>query len=202
MKRIDFIGFIVILLATLSVDGFSQTASENQSKSAPVVSLDQVLSAAEKNGPNFQMNNDSLDSSRAKFRQAQAASRVALNGSGGYAHQDYLPNASKPITTPQNLLSSDAKAQNAIGALGSNPIGESYSAGLALAGPSTNLTVAGQHLSEKGNLSDQVSAVTVSAKQTLFDGYPGGKSKGTLKEADLSYQTAQTPTVPPSVRSS
>ncbi len=191
MKLLPTTAGLALFALLLAQGCYAQSASGKSSRKVPVVTLNQALTAAEKSGPGFQMSSDSLQSSRAQFRQAQAASRVSLNGSGGYFHEDYLPNGSKPITTPQNLLSSDAKAQNAIGALTSNPIGENYQAGAALVGPSTNLTVSGQHLSEEGSLSDQVTGVSIQAKQTLFDGYPGGQSKGNLKEASLSFQTAQ-----------
>lgn len=169
----------------------SKPARPSGTAHLPVVSLGEALKKAEAKGQSFRIAEDTLRAARQQLNEARAVNGLSVNGSGAYFYQDNLPGASAPITTPSSLLSSGAAAQDAISQLSSNPVGNNYRAGAVVKGPSTNLSVTAEHLSETAGQKDQVSAVTVSGKQTLFDGYPGGRHTGKLKEARDSFRVAQ-----------
>lgn len=169
----------------------AQSASGGGSGSLPVVTLSEAIKAAETNGESFKIARDNLEAARQQLNEARATHGLSLSGSGGYSYQDTLPGASAPLTTPSSLLSTGAAAQDAIGQLSSNPAGGNYHAGAVLSGPSTNVSVSAQHLSESAGQKDQVSAVTVSGKQTIIDGYPGGRGAGALQESKDGFQVSQ-----------
>lgn len=193
-----------VLLLTGSAAAFAQStpasggggtpknsAAAAAAHSLPTVTLAEATKAAEKNGESFKIAQDNLEAARQQLGEARASNGLSLSGTGGYSYQDNLPGASAPLTTPSNLLTSGAAAQDAIGQLSTNPVGNNYRAGAVLSGPSTNLSVSAQHLSESAGQKDQVSAVTVSGKQTIIDGYPGGRGAGSYQEAKDSFRVAQ-----------
>jgi len=185
---------LTAFLVLTAYAAFAQTAQPSSAAASaplPTVTLDEAITTAKANGESFKIAQDTLEASRQQLNQARANAGLSLSGTGAYSHEDNLPGASAPISTPMSLLSSAAAAQSAIGELSTNPVGEHYTAGAALSGPSTSLTLSAEHLSETGSPQDQVSALTVSGRQTLLDGYPGGREAGTLAEARDAFQASQ-----------
>jgi outer membrane protein TolC len=67
--------------------------------------------------------------------------------------------------------------------------GSNVQAGVSLAGPSTSLGVSVQpEFPTAGGLS---TAVSITGKQVVYDGYPGGRPTGLVKQARYSFQIAQ-----------
>jgi outer membrane protein TolC len=60
-----------------------------------------------------------------------------------------------------------------------------------LSGPATSLGLTAQHSIEEGALGDQVSSASLTGSQTVYDGYPGGRSTAAVQQADETYRAAQ-----------
>ena len=103
-------------------------------------------------------------------------------GRGDYTHAGSLGSGSS-ASTP---LSAAATAA------GAGPLnGENIQGGLTLSSPSTSLGLTAQHSIMEVAPSDQVSSVSLSASQTVFDGYPGGRAAAAVQQADYTYRAAQ-----------
>ncbi len=183
MKRMSFVGIATISLCLGAVPAFAQA-----SPAVPVVTLEETLKVAEKNGPNLKVARYSLSIAQAQLNQARARSGLALSATGAYFHEDSLPGTT---ASTGSAGGSSAAAQAAIAAGTASPVGENFQGGLSLTGPSTSVSLQAQHLIEEGSYHDQVSALKLSGSQTLFDGYPGGRGTATLKEAEYAYRIAE-----------
>ena len=62
---------------------------------------------------------------------------------------------------------------------------------MSLAGPATSVGVTAQHAIGEGAAISQASSVSLSASQTVFDGYPGGRAAASTQAAEYTYQSAQ-----------
>lgn len=201
MRGVVIVVSALLLVLTEGAMTFAQSAengtavggssSSGKSAALPVVTLNDAIRAAQVRGESFKIAQDNLEAAHQQLLEARAANGVSLSGSGAYFYQDNLPGVSAPLSTPSNLLSSDAAAQDAISQLSSSPVGNNYRAGAILSGPSTNVSVSAEHLSETSGQNDQVSAVTLSGKQTILDGYPGGRGSGTYQEAKDSFRVSR-----------
>ncbi len=170
------VGFLTLGAGFLS----AQQAAPDQ---AGTVTLQQCVDAASASAPGLKLAAATLDSAREQLAQVRAANGLSLSGKSGYAHQGDLPGVASSAAS--------GSAAAATSASGSGLRGDNLQAGLALSGPSTSIDLTGQHSIEQAPSSDQVSAVSLSASQTLFDGYPGGRASATVQQAADAYLIAQ-----------
>jgi len=148
----------------------------------PAVTLEECVTTAQANSPNLRLAGTILDAAVAALVQARALNGLTMGESVDYFHQGQLPGMSSVPT----VNSSAAEAASGGGANGENVQG-----GLALTGPATSVGLtAGQGMGD-GASSDQVSSLILSARQTIFDGYPGGRAAGAVKEAETIYQVSE-----------
>ncbi|HTP59216.1 MAG TPA: TolC family protein, partial [Spirochaetia bacterium] len=146
------------------------------------LTLDQVVSAARASAPALKLATITLASARAGLVQTQASNGLALAGKADYSHQGSLIGPTPPT-------SSGAAASAAAAGGGLN--GENIQGGLSLSGPSTSVNVTGQHSILEIAPYDQVSALNLSASQTVFDGFPGGRASAAVQQADYTFRAAQ-----------
>ncbi len=159
-----------------------QAAAASAPTAPETVTLDQAVAGARATAPGLKLATVTVDSARAQLIQTQATNGLSLAGKGDYLHQGTLGSVSS-ATTPS------AAAASAAG--GGGLSGENIQGGLSLAGPSTSVGLTAQHSIMETTPSDQVSSLSLSASQTVFDGYPGGRASAAVQQADYTYRAAQ-----------
>ena len=181
--RLRILALVLSLVCTLSAKvGYADTAIPAP---AEVVTLDQLVSAAQATAPGLKLATITLDSSRAQLLQAQAKNGLSLGGSGDYFHQGSLPGTSSSTTTTTAAGAAAASASKS----GLN--GENIQGSLALSGPATSLGLSAQHSIMEGGTGDQVSSASLSGTQTVYDGYSGGRAAAAVQQADYTYRASQ-----------
>jgi outer membrane protein TolC len=152
---------------------------------SPVVTLTQCIAAALQSGPDIRLSEAALAVGQSQYAQAVAQNSMALSASGSAARKQPLPN---------NLPSGLAQADNPFTAQGGvNPNAtDTGSASLTLANGSTNpATSVGvsvdHHVTENASLR-QYTTVSVSASQTIWDGYAGGRAMAAVQQAGITLQ--------------
>ncbi|HET6485948.1 MAG TPA: TolC family protein, partial [Spirochaetia bacterium] len=183
---------IAMFLAASASLGFSQqTAPASQQTAAgpapaatgsePAVTLDQAVAAAMVSAPGLTVARVALDTARSQLTEVQATNGLSLAARGGYSHQGDLTGGS---------AATGADASAAAAASGSGVRGDTVQGGLDLSGPSTSVGLTAQH-SITPAPSDQVSGLSLSASQTVFDGYAGGRASALVQQAQDTYRIAQ-----------
>lgn len=148
------------------------------------IDLKQAVATALKNGPDIKVAQLTLNNASSQLDQAKAQDGLSLSANTGYAHQDSLPGSGPvvPLTSGGSLGTSSLPAESANGSL-------------SLSGPSTTASVSGSYgLTDGVNASGQhgqQGSVGLSLKQTVYDGYPGGRAAATMQEAQYTFQLAQ-----------
>src|SRR5208282_3148688 len=195
MNRMAVLRSVIVLLSLSAVRGMAQTAASPAPAAAqpaptsetaaplPVVTLDESVAAARVTSPNLKLATIALNTAQAALAQTRAQNGVTLGETGTYFHQGSLTGGTSTVTT--------ASSTAAAAASGSGINGENIQGGLSLAGPATSVGLTAQHSIGEGALTDQVSSLSVSASQTVFDGYPGGRSTGAVQQAEAAYRIAQ-----------
>jgi outer membrane protein TolC len=178
--------FPILLLAICAVFILStQAGYAEESAPAPreILTLDQCVAAAQATAPGLRLAAITLDSSRTQLIQAQAQNGLSLGGSGGYFHQGDWPSSGSSSTTTASAAASSASRS------GLN--GENVQGSLTLSGPATSLGLTAQHSVVEVGSGGQVSSLSLSGSQTVFDGFPGGRAAATVQEAKYAYRVAQ-----------
>jgi len=139
---------------------------------AETVNLSQVLDAARASAPGLRLAQVALASARAQLAQAQATNGLSLSGKADYAHQG---------TVPGTTVATSASPTTA----------ENLGGGLSLSGPATSVGLTASHAIGESNPADQVSGLSLSASQTVFDGYPKGRASAAVQQAEDAYRIAQ-----------
>jgi outer membrane protein len=159
-----------------------QPAAQQAPAASPqTVTLDQAVAAARATAPGLKLATITVDTARTALIQTQATNGLSLGAKGDYFHQGTLLGSS----------TSTSAGAAAAGASGSGSNGENVQGGVTLSGPSTNLGLTALHTFGEGVPGDQVSSASLSASQTVFDGYPGGRAAAAVQQADYSYRAAQ-----------
>ena len=180
---------VTALLVLTACSGFALEAAPPAapaSSAAPaspaqeLVTLDQSVAAARATAPGLKLATVTLDTARAQLMQVQATNGFSLAGKGGYTHQGNLPGTTSSSSTAASTA-----------AVGSVVNGENIQGGLSLAGPATSVGLTAQHSIEDAAPNDQVSSISLSASQTVFDGYPGGRALAAVQQADYTNRVAQ-----------
>ena len=150
---------------------------------AETVTLDQVVAAARTAASGLRLAQATMDAARAQLAQVQAANGISLSGKGGYTHLGSLLDSASSSQSPAQATSASAAGQG-VG-------GDNAQLGLSLSGPATGVDLSAQHSVVSGGSNDQVSSLNLSASQTVFDGYPGGRAAATVQQALDTWQAAQ-----------
>jgi outer membrane protein TolC len=140
------------------------------------VGLEECLAASLAGAPGLKTAKLSLDTGSAQLAYAIGNNGLTLGESAGYFYQ-------WPFGT---YYSTNAGSMNSSlsGVSGSN-----VTAGLSLTGPSTSIGLSVQpEFPAMGGVS---TAVSISGSQKVYDGYPGGRPTGLVKQARYSFQIAQ-----------
>jgi OMF family outer membrane factor len=182
-KHLPFPSLFTVAFAILFLSTRAAHAEEAAAAPREIVTLDQSVAAAQTAAPGLKLATITLDSSRALLAQTQAKNGLSLGGSGDYFHQGDLPGTG---TSPTTAASAATAAASRSGVNGENVQG-----GLTLSGPATSLGVTVQHSIQEGSPGDQVSSASLTGSQTVYDGYPGGRSAATVQQADYAYRAAQ-----------
>lgn len=166
-----------LFCAAVSVGGFAQQAADTVAppapESAPALSLDDCLAASLVAAPGLKSAKLTLDTASAQITDTIGSNGLTLGESAGYFYQ-----------WPIGTASSASTSSSALGANGNN-----VKAGLSLTGPSTSLGVSVQpEFPTTGGIATGLSA---SLSQVVYDGYPGGRPSGAVKQAQYSFQIAQ-----------
>ncbi|HUJ74041.1 MAG TPA: TolC family protein, partial [bacterium] len=150
----------------------SSGSAATASPAVQTATMEQVLEAARATAPGLKLAQVALDSARSQLVQAQATNGLSLDGKGGYAHQGNVPGTTAAVsTTPANA--------------------ENLQGGLTLSGPATSVGLTASHTIGESTPADQVSGLSLSASQTVFDGFPGGRASAAVQQARDTYSIAQ-----------
>ena len=161
----------------------ASTSATPAATGVETLTLDQVVAAARANASGLRLAQATMDAARAALLQVQATNGVSLSGKGGYTHVGSLLDSANGSTS--------AAAAASAGASGQGVTGDNAQLGLSLGGPETSVDLTAQHSITAGASGDQVSSLNLSASQTVFDGYPGGRSAAAVKQAVYTWQAAQ-----------
>lgn len=148
------------------------------------IDLKQAIAQALTSGPDIKVAQLTLNNARSQLDQAKAQDGFSLSANTGYTRQAAIKGSAAlvPSGSGGQLNTSNLPADSANGSL-------------SLSGPSTTASVSGSYgLTEQPNSSGQLGqqgSVGLSLKQTLYDGYPGGRAAASLQEAQYSFQLAQ-----------
>jgi outer membrane protein TolC len=143
----------------------------------PVVTLEEVVAAARASAPGLKLAQVTRDSARSQLVQVQATNGLSLGGKGDYFHQGSVPG-----TTTASSSGSGG---------GTSLAGENLGAGLTLSGPATSVGLSASHAIGETAPQEQLSSVSLSASQTVFDGYPGGRAAAAVQQAQDAFGIAQ-----------
>jgi len=142
-------------------------------QAVPVVTLEQSIDAAISKGDDIRILQRSLDVSRAQHALNVSRNSFSLAGSAGYGATSSFGNqlliTNKAVTSPLSSASGP-------------------SAGVALSGPLTSVSVNSVPYVPPAPGSDAASVVGVSVTQTLWNGYPGGQSQATVDKSLLTLK--------------
>lgn len=172
-----------LFCAAVAAGGFAQEAAAAQSpgtadaaaptEALPAVSLDDCLAASLAGAPGLKTAKLGLDTATSQLAYTAGSNGLTVGESAGYFYQ-----------WPIGVSSSTATSSSAQGANGNN-----VKAGVSLTGPSTSLDVSVQpEFPTTGGIATGLSA---SLSQVVYDGYPGGRPTGVVKQARYTFQIAQ-----------
>lgn len=170
--RVTLLSFIAVI-SSLSVD-----AQELQN----VVTLTQCIDGAMTNGPDVKLAAATLAQAQAQYAQAVAGNSFNLSGTGGAER-------SQPIVSEelgQGTYTGGSTSAAPTVATDSPSVGVTLSNGSA-----TQVSASGSYNIPESSGQDQTSRMSVSASQTLWDGYLGGRDSATVQQAALTLQEAQ-----------
>jgi outer membrane protein len=172
---------LVLILITSSHPVFPDELS-------PVVTLTQCIDAALSGGPDVQLSRANLAIGQSQYAQAVAQNAMGLSAGGSATRKQPLPN---------NLPASLAQGDSPFSAQGGvNPNATDVgSASLTLANgsssPATSVVLSAEHhLTESASLR-QYTTVSLSATQTVWDGYVGGRALAAVQQAGITLQSKQ-----------
>ncbi|MGO9308641.1 MAG: TolC family protein [Spirochaetia bacterium] len=184
MKKPLRLQVLLAFSAVLAMNAPTGGAQEAAASAPETVTLDQAVATALANGPGLKLNTFTLDTARTQLVQTQAKNGLSVGETADYLHQGTLP-------TDVSSLSPAAVAAAAAASKSSATSGEVLQGGVSVSGPATSVGLTAQHTIAETVGEDQVSSVSLSASQTLYDGYPGGRANATVQQADYTYRSAQ-----------
>jgi outer membrane protein TolC len=180
--KVELRALLPLVTALMVVSAAASFGQQSAAAPPETVTLDQVIAAARAAAPGLKLASTTVDTARTQLIQTRATNGLSLDGKGDYSHQGSLTGTASG-TTPSGAAASAA---------GASPLsGENIQGGLTLSGPSTSLGLTAQHSIMEIAPSDQVSSISLSASQTVFDGYPGGRAAAAVQQADYTYRAAQ-----------
>jgi outer membrane protein TolC len=180
------LGVPLLWLIALAGEGFAQSAADSQSaatpdavavpapQTLPSVTLDECLAASLVQAPGLKTAKLGLDTASAQLGYTLGSNGLTLGESAGYFYQF-------PLTSSSSLSPASSGVD-----------GNNFKAGLSLAGPATSVGLSAQQgLPASGSSSGPSTLLNVTGSQVVYDGYPGGRSKGLIKQADYTFKVAQ-----------
>jgi outer membrane protein TolC len=137
-----------------------------------MVSLDEVLQAAG-GGPDARLGQVTLSSAESQYAQARAQNLFGLSGTaGGTRNTQLASTAGNPLTAAPSI--------------------DTVEAGLQLTAPlSTSIGLSAGPLIEEVQPLHYGTNLSVTASSTLWDGYPGGKGRAAVKQAEITLRGAR-----------
>ncbi len=160
-------GKIAVLTLVFVTSSLVVTAADT----GKALTLDQCLQAALSTGPQALRAQADLSLSEAQYAEARARNSFGLDSSAAVNRSDVAVDSrlEKPDTTiraPSNTLQAD----------------------LTLAGPSTEVDLSASYSIVETAPLDHSTSLSLSASQTLWDGYAGGRGYATVQEAGITLQ--------------
>ena len=144
-----------------------------------VVTLTDCLEAALENGPDMRLSQTNLAISQAQYRQATAKNSLGLSGSAAASRKQPFVN-----TVPSKVSGGYSPFSSSV----STAATDTTQAGLSLSGPLTKVDLSASYEVYEMTPLDHSTKVSLSASQTLWDGYAGGRGLATVQQAELTLQ--------------
>jgi outer membrane protein len=159
--------------AMIFLVALSALPSASAQGTSPVITLSQSIDAALANGDENKILQRNLDVGRAQHALNVSRNSLSLTGAAGYGANwgfgDSTLIDSRAVSSP-------------------SPGGTGPTAGLALSGPLTTVSLAAAPWIPPASGGDTTSSVGVSVSQTLWNGYPGGVGQATVDKSVLTLQ--------------
>jgi len=156
---------VVLFIFSTSLRLFSENAEE--------LTLEECIRAALSSNRDIQLTELTLKKAAERYREVKAENGFSLTTNGDYIHTGTIHDSREEAQKLQT--DSTTSAGTARG-------------GLELSGPSTRISLSGSHSIRKDDEFAHSSSLTLSANQTLWDGYPGGKASASVKQAEITYK--------------
>ena len=137
------------------------------------VTLAGCLEAALAAGSSARRARTELALAEARYAEARASTAPAVAGSASVGRD------------ASSLTGSSAAVRRAASPL------DTLRAGLTLSGPATSAELSAAQSLEESTVPVHTTTVNLSARQTLWDGYPGGRGRAALRQAELTLQAAR-----------
>jgi outer membrane protein len=157
--------------ASMSASGTPATAG------TPSVTLQECLDQALANGPDLKSAKLTLSTSAAQLAEAHGKNGFSLSANGAYS---YAGEINTDVPTSVTTATDQSVSTPGNGLAGT----------VALSSPNTSVSVTASHSIPTTSGTDQTSTLSVSATQKLYDGYPGGRARAAVQEAEYAYQVA------------
>jgi outer membrane protein len=161
-------GKLAVLVLIFMTSSLVLTAADT----AEVLTLEQCLQTALSSGPQARRAQADLALSEGQYAEAKARNSLGLTTNAAAGRSDVAVDSRlvKPDTT--------AKASS-----------NNLQAGLKLAGPSTEVDLSANYDIVETDPLDHSGSVSLSASQTLWDGYSGGRGYAAVQEAGITLQS-------------
>jgi outer membrane protein len=140
----------------------------------PVLSLEQALERAQRDGANARLQDLSLEAARAQTAQTLAGNDFKLQLTANYGHEN------GQIGT---VSTGSGFTETSLGALQDKEL-ESFSSGLKLSRPNTTVSVSGEQ-TVRDRSARQTTGIDTSVSQTIYDGTFGGRFQISRRVASL-----------------
>jgi outer membrane protein TolC len=142
----------------------------------PVLTLQQCIDAVLANGDDIRILRDNLEVARAQHAEIVSKSSLALSGSAGIGY-NYPQGDARVLESKASAIAS------------SSPQGALF--GASLSSPMTSLSASANPWNPPAGTGDTYSTYSLGLTQTLWNGYPGGTAKATVKKSFISLQAKE-----------
>lgn len=182
------IGFSLTAAVVAQEDAAPVALPEPETESLPTLTLAQAIGESQAKGDDFALADQTLGIARLQHSADVAKQGFAVSAGGAWSMTDGLkqadPGAEQTLLSKAESASLGSSTGSASGTAG---IGQTAQGSLSLSTPQTKLSVSATHSLPPSTaaVNTATTVVALTASQTLWDGYFGGQSRGTLEKSRL-----------------
>jgi outer membrane protein TolC len=158
--------------------------------SSSALTLDQALSEAVASGDDFALVDRTLGVARLQRSVDVARQGLSLSATGAYSLTDGL--GDDKTASGQGVIGKAESASGSSATSTTTGFAQNAQGSLSLSTPQSKLTLSASHtLPPSAATTKPSSSIGLTGSQTIWDGYPGGQSSGTLEKSKLTLQSKE-----------